>query len=162
LFIQRCLVTLFTIGLNSFPIVAGTDRKENTAALLLPCIATLFTESSLQALQFQYIIYSTLYFGRLYRDPHPDVSEGSPYQILVSCPARCSLFHLMPLDLRINHGAHHEEAVPIRVSEIPGSNLSLDIKMFVLLLNASTHIPGQCLELRHGPFFLHPFQLIVL
>jgi hypothetical protein len=47
LFIQRCLVTLFPIGLNSFSIVVGTDRKENTAALLLP---------SLQALQFQYII----------------------------------------------------------------------------------------------------------
>jgi hypothetical protein len=32
----RCLVTLFTIGLkiiNSLPIVAGTDRIENTAAL---------------------------------------------------------------------------------------------------------------------------------
>jgi hypothetical protein len=35
------------IGLNSFPIVVRTDRKENTAALLLPY---------LQALQFQYII----------------------------------------------------------------------------------------------------------
>jgi hypothetical protein len=43
------LVTPFPIGLYSFPIV-GTDRIENTAALLLPCIATLFTESSLQTL----------------------------------------------------------------------------------------------------------------
>jgi hypothetical protein len=40
----------FPIGLNSFPIVDGTDCKENMAALLLPCYATLFTESSLQTL----------------------------------------------------------------------------------------------------------------
>jgi hypothetical protein len=45
-----CLVTPFPIALNSFPIVVGTDRKENTAALLLPCIATLFTKSSFQTL----------------------------------------------------------------------------------------------------------------
>jgi hypothetical protein len=52
-----CLVAPFPIGLYNFPIVVGTDRKENTVALLLP---------SLQALQFQYIILIPYIFGRLY------------------------------------------------------------------------------------------------
>jgi hypothetical protein len=47
LLIRLCLATPFAIGRNSFPIVAGSDLKENMAALLL---------LSLQALQFQYII----------------------------------------------------------------------------------------------------------
>jgi hypothetical protein len=59
---------------KQFPIVAGTDGIENKAALLLHCIATLFTMSSLQALQFQNIILNTLYFGRLYAI----ASEGIP------------------------------------------------------------------------------------
>jgi hypothetical protein len=56
----------FPIGLNSFPIV-GTDRKENTAALLLP---------SLQVLQFQYIILIPHIFGRLYILPYLLIERG--------------------------------------------------------------------------------------
>jgi hypothetical protein len=53
---NRRWATPLPIGLNNFPIVVRTDRKENTAALLLP---------SLQALQFQYIILIPYNFGRL-------------------------------------------------------------------------------------------------
>jgi hypothetical protein len=68
----HCIATLFTIGLyriNSFPIVAGTDRIENNSSFYCcrfeattlkrttkKTCHVVFTVSSLQTLQFQYII----------------------------------------------------------------------------------------------------------